>query len=291
MKLLILILLSAACFAQQVRFPVVILDRDERFIKSLNASDFHVVEDGVEQTVQGAEISTGGISMGIVIDRSMSMRRSGLASKDSLLRGLASTVDQCGPGDEFFVMLFAKEALLACDFTQDPDRLIRAFSSGDFQGRTALWDALFETVTHLDHARNIKRAVFLISDGRDNASQTRPADAAKSIWLRGTPIFVLNPSSYTDPGVLLSQQRDLQQVAVKSGGWYREAVNDHNIGAYVVWIRDFLRAQYTITYTPTKPGTAGKWRNVRVKVAPQEGRKGLKVVAPSGYYFPSSPGR
>ena len=98
MKLLMLILaLGAACFAQQVRFPVVVVDRDERFIKNLNASHFRTSEDGVEQAVQSAEISTGGISLGVVADKSNSLSWSGPAAQNFLAQGLVSALDQSAP--------------------------------------------------------------------------------------------------------------------------------------------------------------------------------------------------
>jgi hypothetical protein len=78
----------------------------------------------------------------------------------------------------------------------------------------------------------------------------------------------------------------LEALARDGGGWYRQGLRRGDADAYLLWVRDFLRAQYTLTYTPTKPAPAGKWRNVKVQVKGLEGRKGVRTVAPTGYFAP-----
>lgn len=288
MKLLMLMVaLGTACSAQQVRFPVVVLDRDERFIKNLNASHFRLSEDGVQQTVESAEITPGGISLGVVADKSNSVRGPGSAAQNFLVQGLAATVDQSSPEDNFFVVLISSEAFLACDFTRDANLLAVAFSKLKFQGGTALWDSLAMAVDHLDRAKNAKRGILLVSDGEDNNSRRSRTDFEELLKRSGLPLFVFT----LDNSTVRDMAAPVVHLANNSGGRHKKGGRVADIGGYIIWVRDFLRSQYTLTYTPTKPGPTGKWRKVKVQVTPPDGRKGVNVVAPSGYYFTSSPGR
>lgn len=291
MKLFMLFVFSAACFAQQVRFPVVVLDRDERFIKNLNASHFRLSENGVDQTVQSAEISSGGISLGVVADKSNSLSGSGPAAQNFLAQGLVSALDQSAPDDDFFVIVVSTEAYLACDFTRDSKMVVGAFQNEKFRGGTALWDGMFLGVNHLERAKNPKRGILVVSDGEDNNSRRSRTDVEELLKRSLTPIFVFNPDSSGRVSIGPGGPQTIERISLNSGGWYKQSTKEQNAGAYLLWIRDFFRAQYTLTYTPSKPGPAGKWRKVKVQVTPPDGRKGVSVVAPAGYYFPSSPGR
>lgn len=280
MKLFMLLVLSAACFAQQMRFPVVVVDRDERFIKNLNASHFRVVEDGVQQTVESAEISPGGVSLGVVADKSNSVSGSGPSAQGFIVKGLAASVDQSSPEDNFFVVLISSDAFLACDFTRDANLLAVAFSKLKFQGGTALWDSLAMAFGRLDRAKNPKRGILLVSDGEDTNSRMSRTGFEDLLKRSGFPLFVFR----LDNSTVRDMSTPVERLANYSGGWHKQGRRIDDIGAYLLWIRDFLRAQYTLTYTPSKPAPAGMWRKVKVQVTTPEGRKGVSAVAPSGYY-------
>lgn len=285
MKLVMLILaLGAACSAQQVRFPVVVVDRDDRFIKNLNAGHFRVVEDGAQQTVESAEITPGGISLGVVADKSNSLRGSGPVAQNFLAQGLVSALDQSAPEDDFFVIVVSTEAFLACDFTRDANVVVGAFQKEKFRGGTALWDGMLMGTNHLERAKNSKRGIFVVSDGEDNNSRKSRTDVQEQLKRGGTPIFVFNPDSSGRISIGPGGPQTMERISLNSGGWYKQSTKEQNAGGYLIWIRDFLRAQYTLTYTPSKPGPVGKWRKVKVQVTPPDGRKGVSVVAPSGYY-------
>lgn len=167
----LLILLAAVCSAQQVSFPVVVADRDERFIKNLNASHFRLSEDGVEQTIQSVQRTVAALSLGIVVDKSGSMQKQWTVARDFVVPGLVRALESRVPGDEFFVVRFADRVELASEFTNESGPIIDAVMQGEIKGPTVLWEAVHYAFTHLDRARNSRRAILLITDGdEDNRS-------------------------------------------------------------------------------------------------------------------------
>ncbi len=239
---------------------------------------------GSNKLCKSGEISPGGISLGVVADRSNSLSWSGPAAQNLLAQGLVSALDQSAREDDFFVVVVSTEAFLACDFTRDPNVVVGAFQKERFRGGTALWDGMFMGINHLERAKNSKRGLLVVSDGEDNNSRKSRTVIEELLKRSGIPTFVFNPDSSGRVSIGPGGPQTMESISLNTGGWYKQSTKEQNAGAYLLWIRDFLRSQYTLTYTPSKAGPAGKWRKVKVQVTTPEGRKGVKVVAPSGYY-------
>src|SRR3972149_2513682 len=108
----LLVALPAVAPAQQVRISVTVIDKDEHFVRNLNASHFRIQEDGVNQSVEEAVTRQETVSMGVLLDKSRSMGDSMQGAGDSLARSLNSVLDSSSPDDELFVMLFADKIYL-----------------------------------------------------------------------------------------------------------------------------------------------------------------------------------
>src|SRR5579872_4795843 len=96
-----------------VQIPVAVTDSLNRFVLGLQKQDFHVLEDGVEQSVAHFSGEDAPLSVGLVFDESGSM--------DYKLRTSQAAVTQflktMNAGDEAFLVEFGDTARLSVGFT------------------------------------------------------------------------------------------------------------------------------------------------------------------------------
>lgn len=72
----------------------------------------------------------------------------------------------------------------------------------------------------------------------------------------------------------------LQQISKETGGAYFEVSKKKTVEDIYKDIQDDLRNQYSLGYTPDRPGTEADYRKIQVKV----NRKDVTVQARDGYY-------
>jgi Ca-activated chloride channel family protein len=120
--------------------------------------------------------------------------------------------------------------------------------------------------------RNPSRAIVLLSDGIDNASQLKREDLARLLQGVAVPIY---PLGIRDPRELTftRQSREelsdidlLEEVAHLTGGKLYLGNEPQQIALAVSNIEKDLRAQYLIGFAPTGRG-AVKYRRIALKLA------------------------
>ena len=279
----VLLLLQAVITVRTelVAVPVVVTDARGHQVPGLAQNNFHVYENGRERLVTTFHHGEAPIALGLIVDRSQSMRPKSAA----LQAAVSALLESGGPDDELFGVDFNDHAVLALAsdrvFTHDPAELGTALSTIHAEGRTALYDGVTAGLSHLELGHSQKTALIVISDGGDNASRATSAQvvalarrsnaAIYAIGLLGTP-----PSEEDeDEGLLVRLCRD-------SGG---VAYFPRSIGDVVTVSRQIardIRDQYLLGFAPG-PRTAGAaFRTIEVKVsAPHLGR--IHVRTRSGY--------
>src|SRR5262249_23738849 len=109
------------------------------------------------------------VSLGLLIDNSGSMRTLRARVETAAL----AFAHACNPRDEFFVINFADTPRLDVPITQDLATLQEGIARVDSIGGAALCGGLdlAQGYAH-EHASRDRKALLLITDGNDNASQT-----------------------------------------------------------------------------------------------------------------------
>jgi VWFA-related protein len=72
----------------------------------------------------------------------------------------------------------------------------------------------------------------------------------------------------------------MERLAKETGGAYFAVSRDNSIAAIYTQIEDDLRSQYSIGYTPDRPGTDARYRRLKLTTK----RSGLVVRTRDGYY-------
>lgn len=76
-------------------------------------------------------------------------------------------------------------------------------------------------------------------------------------------------------------KRVMRRLAAETGGAYFEVTEDNPIERIYSRIEDALRNQYSIGYTPSRPGITGEYRKITLTTK----QPGLVVSARYGYYW------
>jgi VWFA-related protein len=233
-----------------IRVYVTPLDRNGRVPAGLTRSDFAVTVGGRRaaiQRVSSAAADTQGLAALLLIDTSGSMRGERIAAARAAAAGFARRLR---PGDRVALVCFDRVARLVFDFTADKARAIAAIRTVQ-AGRqnTALFDAL-ELASRVGWgSRPGRRAIVLLTDGKDTASILKADDSVRLAGERGVPIHSIALGRAAD-------LRTLHRLAVMSGGTDRWAERPSELaGLYAaIWRR--LTDGYVIDFVPPEASAA-----------------------------------
>ncbi|MGB7844803.1 MAG: VWA domain-containing protein [Candidatus Acidiferrum sp.] len=298
-----------------VEVPVVTLDviattQHGDLIPGLKKENFRILEDGQPQTITNFGPSDAPITMVVLMEFSARFYGwFGYQAKywaDALFPNLNQK-------DWVALVTFDMKPKTEVDFTQNKDELRQAIYHLYFPGfsESNVFDALLDTVDRLKDVKG-KKSILLLASGVDTFSKHTLDQTMKQ--LRGTDVTIFavgldKPlSNYLEMrgggmrggGVrmdFLQAENQLKTFAQMSGGFAWFPQFDGEIPGVMHEVTDFLRHQYSITYTPTNHNADGKYRKVKVElVAPDGGpltvtdQKGKKqkwvVYAREGYTAP-----
>jgi Ca-activated chloride channel homolog len=270
-----------------VLLDVSVQNRAGNSVQGLSRQNFSVLENGRPQTISVFDNQDAPVTMGILVDESASMT----PRRAQVLTAAAALIEESNPQDEVFVLNFNDSVRRGLPegvpFSHDIRQLRTALYSGIPRGKTALYDAVAEGLKHLEAGKRGRKTLVLISDGGDNASRHKRAEATGLVQRSTATIFTIGlfeDDAYdTDPGIL-------KELAKISGGeaWFPqdgEGVSDacHRIAKEI-------RARYTVGHVPLENRNESSLRHIRVKVS-APGQNGLTVLSRTSYRYDESEAR
>lgn len=271
----------------EVLVPVLITDPMDRPVTGLEAQQFQLFEDKVQQTITSFTVDEAPVSVGIVFDLSSSMSDKIARSRQALNQFLHTA----NPQDEFFLIEFADQPQLVGGFTSDVEQMQERIVMAQPHGRTALLDAIYLGLAEMQQARYRRKAILIISDGGDNHSRYTEREIRNAVRESDVQIFALGifspvmarftPEEASGPALL----GDLSET---SGGREFTVDDVSELPDVATRIAIALRSQYLLGYTPKNRTQNGKWRKIKIKLDPPPGLPRLTVAARSGYYAPGS---
>jgi Ca-activated chloride channel family protein len=267
-----------------VLIPATVTDPSNRFVLGLRKEDFHVFEDGAEQTITHFSGEDAPLSIGLLFDASGSMDDKLRTSRRAAIQFLQTM----NPQDEAFLIRFGDHAEIAVGFTHQIDQIQAKVASIQPGGLTALLDAAELALREMKKATNARKAILIVSDGGDNNSkysagqiQSLVREADVQVYAMGVFEPLLFPSLSKEE---VSGPRLLSELAEQTGGRAFTASDPNDLPSVAARIGIELRNQYVLAYSPKNQAKDGKYRKVEVKVNQPPGIPSLKLHWRLGYY-------
>lgn len=249
--------------------PVLVQSADG-YVDDLTRDDFRLWVDDAEVPIADFESgATAPVSLVFLQDLSGSMANGGKLVESR--RALAYLLSQARPEDEFALASFAGDLLqVEVPFTRDEQVLAEAMDLWEGYGTTALHDAVAWIPRISAEGRHPKRAVVVVSDGVDNASQVSPEAARQVVRDAQLPVYVLGLGRHeaAPQNGDATYARLLGELAAATGGHYFPVEPGDEVYRAAANLLEQLRRQYVLAF-PTRAGEAG-YRRIRVEVTADE---------------------
>lgn len=162
-----------------VSVPVVVSDRQGRYIAGLKAEDFTLFKDRSQQAIAVFEATEEPLNVALLLDTSKSARDVLDEIKDAA-RGFLKTLR---PQDRAMVVSFDYDVHVLSALTSDRRALERAIEDveiGEYVG-TTLRDAVVKATNQSFKDTKGRKAIILLTDGKDHGSRISEADLLDSV--------------------------------------------------------------------------------------------------------------
>lgn len=199
-----------------VSVPVIVSDRQGRYVPNLKAADFAVYQDGVKQNIEFFAATDEPLTVALLIDTSHSTRDVLDDIKDSAVNFL----NLLQPRDKAMVVSFDFQTRVLSSLTADRDQLKRAVENaeiGEYAG-TTLRDAVSDVVNRSFAGIKGRKAIILLTDGKDAGSEVSADNLFYSLEESDTLIYTI----FYQTGRRFSQNR--AQFPGRMGGMRDDGV-------------------------------------------------------------------
>ena len=264
--------------AELVVLPVVVTDKQGKFISDLTTDQFAVFDNGRRVPIEFFTNEDAPVTIGLVVDASGSMRK----KIGEVVAATLAFAKSSNPNDELFAVRFNDDVRPAVNdapflLASDVSRLEAAMTAVRPDGQTALYDGVTMALEHLSRGSRSRKALVVISDGGDNASTATLDDVLKRARDSNAPIYTVGIYDDTD---IDRNPRVLKELAHTTGGERYLPRSPGELLRVCNQIAREIRSGYTIGYVP--PDHDGTYHRVRV-VLDARPRK-LNVRTRPGYF-------
>jgi Ca-activated chloride channel homolog len=270
-----------------VRLPVTVTDKNNRFVVDLKEADFEIAEDKTPQAIVSFQPQSNlPLDMAVLMDTSTSVRPKLKFEKDAALTFLETMLKSSQ--DRALFATFDSQVELHQDFTNRMDLLTQAIDKVKAQGGTRMYDAIHgvcEEKMMAPTSLGRRHAMVVITDGEDTESERELKDAIDVAQRSETTVYVISTESGGSFGAQLGlvdrkEDKDLKRLAEETGGRAFFTADVAELGKIFDGIARELRSQYLIAYEPSNGAYDSKYRQVEVRLPK---RKDLKARTKKGY--------
>jgi Ca-activated chloride channel family protein len=273
--------------ANLVSVPVTVINRQGQYVVDLRQNDFHVFEDGAEQTIAHFSNVDRPFSVALVIDTSDSTA----PFLDKIKGAAKAFVEQLRPSDSVRPIYFHGE-IKPLTTVGSVDRSVLSaaidkMESGPWRMGTRLYDAVDFAFVALKPELT-RKAVILFTDGENTWGQATSKSTLKEAEESDVIVYTVQYGGFSSstPGQQTRRKdmppdKYLQQLAEKTGGRYFKAGDINAIKQSFAGVAEELRRQYLIGYYPSEAAKVGEERKIRVTV----NRKKVAVKARASYTY------
>ncbi len=251
-------------------------------VTTLGRENFHVTEDDVEQPIVHFDKDDAPVSIGLLFDKSGSMRDKMEKASEAVIEFFKTANAQ----DEFFLVEFSDRAKISIPFTPDSGILSNRISHTKPFGMTSLLDAIHLSLAQMKKARHSRKAIVIVSDGGDNWSRHSAREVRNTLLESDVQLYSMG---IFDPDYLRKHEAEtrngpvlLEELARQSGGRNYTVSDVNDLPAISAKIGNDLRNEYLLGYY-TAATRDGKYHRVNVNLSAPE-MPALHAYYRKGYY-------
>ncbi len=232
-------------------------------ILDLQAEHLTITEDG--QPVTGFQLTpihsaSTPMVVALALDTSDSMQArskpNGVPALENSVKAAKVFVSDLPATDQVALLQFQGDVTTVQDLTQDKTLITTGLETLKPKGATALYDAIQKSVELLKN-RPEKRAIVVLTDGKDEGSTATMEQAIQSAKDASIPIYLI--------GFGKVEQGKLEQIAQETGGSVQIKPDSTQLDAAFQAIQRTFREQYRIQY-PSGLKADGNQHNLSLKM-------------------------
>ena len=197
---------------------VTVTDPQGRYVPGLQPEDFLVYEEDLPQQI--TYFATGQeepVSLGFLVDTSSSMLNK-IGRARHALQLFFATIH---PQDEVFLEAFNQRPIMVQDFTDSRLLLDEGTVALEPMGDTALYDVVMDGLRRVKQGRQQKRALILLTDGLDTASNASFREAVDAVRRSGVTVYTIgigNPARNSHPSGMGTYHRPFPNGGIQFPG-------------------------------------------------------------------------
>jgi VWFA-related protein len=196
-----------------VNIPVIVSDRENRYIPGLTIADFKVFQDGSEQRIEVFNNEEAPMSIVLALDTS----RSTELVLDKIKKAAKQFVKVLAPGDRAMIVTFDNDVEILSPLTNDKKVLQKAVKDAGIGERfgTLIHDAVYQVVNRTLKPVKGRKAIILLTDGKDFGSYITRRELLAELDESDTVIY---PVFYETENFRPRRDRDRAPFPGRRGG-------------------------------------------------------------------------
>jgi Ca-activated chloride channel family protein len=290
-----------------IKIPISVFDEHGAPVLDLDPADFRVYEDGIPQKIRSLGIDRNPVSVVLVLDASATVEQ----ESKKIRQAARDFVTALSKEDRFSVISFSDSAVLVLDWTDNGKKVQKALRNLEPGIRTALYDAMFMAAQDQLLGIEGRKAIILLTDALNNQSRVTFRQASQAIIQSQAPLYVVSKTlivrqaaktqrrvlwlnniyrrltgdgNYVDE-FFEQKEREMSELAEKTGGRCLFPPNFNEIGAAYGEIAEELKNQYYLTYVTNQVMVPASYHSIKVEYL----RPAAKLVYRQGYYYRPKP--
>ncbi len=284
---------------------VTVTDQNGRYVTGLQKGDFRIYVDGMQRPLEflRQDLNTP-VSIGILADTSGSME----PKLQQLRAAISQFIGDLNSQDDVFLFAFSNRPFLLQPFTTNHFLVRSRLALLHAYGQTALFDTIMDGLIMVRHGRYDKKALLVVTDGMDNASQATLQQVVAQARRMGVLIYSIGIGDPNSGGMGIAigpfmfggdmdhvDTQTLTELSNESGARtfvVREVGDGEALRQNCAAISNELREQYTAGFVAPEPSRPG-YRSLRVDVPGKPElsvrvRKGVTVGSGTEYAGPDA---
>jgi Ca-activated chloride channel homolog len=255
-----------------VTVSATVRDRKGRLVTGLEARDFEVMDGGERRAISQFRTDRAPLSLAILFDVSGSMDvAERMTAAKFAAHHLLSWLDE--GRDEAALFAFDSRLHEVAPFTVDTRALNGALGEVDPFGATSLHDAIAEAANRVAVRNHPRRAVVVLTDGIDTASERTPTEVSALAAAIDVPVYVIatvlpiddpNSDRRTPQAGLRAPLHigTVEDLARWTGGSFHFASTPASASKAAKDVVDELRNLYLIGF---EPGATHGWHPIEIR--------------------------